>query len=352
MSDPFAEIQLKIRAFMRASLGGGVCEESFEELALELFHVQRENNLAYQKLCRMRGVGEVKDWREIPAVPTVAFKELEMSSLAESERQRVFYSSGTTQRDRSRHFHSTASLALYSESLWSWFEANFRQRFAEARSIFLTPVASQAPNSSLAYMFNTIGGARHVESEFYGTIDESGGWNVDLDQVIARLQEAAGSVAIFGTAFQFVFLVDELKSRGLRLRLPDDSWLMETGGYKGRSREVAKDELRDLLCERLGVSRDGIFGEYGMSELSSQAYDRADGVFRFPPWARVRIISPATGDDEPDGERGLIRVYDLANIWSVMSVQTEDFGMTMGQGFQLAGRAAQAEARGCSLMSA
>ena len=88
-----------------------------------------------------------------------------------------------------------------------------------------------------------------------------------------------------------------------------------------------------------------------MSELSSQAYAAEDGLFRFPPWARAQIISPATGREANAGERGLIRVYDLANVWSVMAVQTEDVGIKEGDAFRLLGRAAAAEARGCSLMS-
>jgi hypothetical protein len=356
MSDQFAEIQVKVRAFMCASLRGGTCEQSFEELALELFQAQRKNNLAYEKLCRLRGVGEVTDWRQIPAVPTVAFKELEMTSLAEGERERVFYSSGTTQRDRSRHFHSGVSLGIYEESLWLWFEANFQERMEGMKWLFLTPHGLRAPNSSLAHMFDVIASKQVEEdAEFFGDVDQDGSWILDLNRVVERLEEferAGQPVALLGTAFQFVHLMDELERRGRRLELPAKSWILETGGYKGRSREVPKDELRGLLGDWLGVVSERIFGEYGMSELSSQAYDRGDGEFVFPPWARARIISPATGLDSGEGERGLIRVYDLANIWSVMAVQTEDFGMRNGPGFQLAGRAAQAEARGCSLLSA
>jgi hypothetical protein len=115
---------------------------------------------------------------------------------------------------------------------------------------------------------------------------------------------------------------------------------------------MPKQELHRSITDRLGVAPNRIFGEYGMSELSSQAYAGADGLFRFPPWARAQIISPATGREARAGERGLIRVYDLANVWSVMAVQTEDIGISEGNGFRLVGRAAEAEARGCSLMTA
>src|ERR1019366_2183313 len=124
-----------------------------------------------------------------------------------------------------------------------------------------------------------------------------------------------------------------------------------------------KAELHALITERLDVPRENIICEYGMSELSSQAYDleiqnskfkiqNSDRPFRFPPWARVQIISPETGREVAEGETGLIRVFDLANIFSVAAIQTEDLGIRRGDGFELIGRAQLAEPRGCSLMTA
>ncbi len=144
---------------------------------------------------------------------------------------------------------------------------------------------------------------------------------------------------------------------------------METGGYKNRSRILPKVELHALITERLGIPRENIICEYGMSELSSQAYDctleagglkRAGTVpgapvarhFQFPPWARVQIISPETGREVAEGETGLIRIFDLANVYSVAAIQTEDLGIRRGEGFELLGRAQLAEPRGCSLMTA
>jgi hypothetical protein len=133
---------------------------------------------------------------------------------------------------------------------------------------------------------------------------------------------------------------------------------MENGGYKNRSRALPKAELHQFITERLGVPREQIICEYGMSELSSQAYDnatRGDGALRcfsFPAWARTQIISPETGREVADGETGLIRAFDLANVFSVAAIQTEDLGFRWGDWFDLIGRAQPAEPRGCSLMSA
>ena len=132
---------------------------------------------------------------------------------------------------------------------------------------------------------------------------------------------------------------------------------METGGYKGRSRELPKQELHELISSRLGIPASTIICEYGMSELSSQAYDQtADSAtrpreFQFPPWARVRIVSPETGTEVGVGETGLVQVFDLANAFSVMALQTEDLAISRQEGFELLGRASAAEPRGCSLTS-
>jgi hypothetical protein len=205
-------------------------------------------------------------------------------------------------------------------------------------------------------------------------------WELDLEQALARLQSAVTRdtpLLLLGTAFNFVHLLDELASRKLRFALPPGSRVMETGGYKGRSRSLPKSELHALITERLGVPPSHIVCEYGMSELSSQAYDCVAGAqrhvssvgrpvssagernpqpanrcFRFPPWARVQIVSPETGREVAAGQTGLIRVFDLANVWSAMAIQTEDLGVRRGDGFELLGRAVHAEPRGCSLMPA
>jgi len=124
---------------------------------------------------------------------------------------------------------------------------------------------------------------------------------------------------------------------------------------------MPKAELHALITDRLGVPRENILCEYGMSELSSQAYDseihppssiRHPRIFHFPPWVRVQIISPESGREVDEGETGLIRIFDLANVFSVAAIQTEDLGVRRGDGFELVGRAQLAEPRGCSLMNA
>jgi len=353
------------------------CYEDFDLLALELFALQFQNNVAYRKICEARGLtpAVVEHWSQIPAAPTSAFKELEFTCIRPEERTAVFHSSGTTEQKPSRHFHSAESLAVYEASLWTWFERNIlrsadgssassgeaRGRAARA-PIFLTPPPVQAPHSSLVHMFETVRRKLGApESVFVGQIDADGAWALDYDAALAALDSSRATrhpSLMLGTAFSFVHLLDYLVERDLRVELPAGSRVMETGGYKNRSRSMPKAELHALISERLGVLPENIICEYGMSELSSQAYDKEVRSqksevrrFQFPLWARAQIISPETGREVADGEIGLIRVFDLANVFSVAAIQTEDLGIRRGDGFELIGRAQLAEPRGCSLMS-
>jgi hypothetical protein len=353
-------------------------DNEFNELALELFALQFKHNVAYRKICEVRGLtpGVVGHWTQIPVVPAASFKELELTCLAPSERTAVFHSSGTTEQRPSRHFHNADSLAVYETSLWSWFEKNVfadsKFKIQNLKLVILTPLPEQAPHSSLVHMFKTVGRKLNgAESVFVGKLTADGAWTLDFEAALASLDGTP--TLLLGTAFSFVHLLDYLEENNLRFQMPAGSRVMETGGYKNRSRTMSKSELHALITERLGIPQSHIVCEYGMSELSSQAYDGAIGRvgcpqpagwrrgedtalylrrnFHFPPWARAQIISPETNREVADGETGLIRVFDLANVFSIMAIQMEDLGVRHGDGFELLGRAQFAEPRGCSLMS-
>ncbi len=355
--------------FIRTPL---LSEADFNRRARALFAFQHEFNAPYRRLCDSHGRGpaNVGHWSEIPAAPAAAFKALELTVLPPAERASVFHSSGTTGQAPSRHFHARESLTVYEASLRMWFEPHLRVADSPAlRLLFLTPPPAAAPHSSLVHMFETIRRAHPARhAEFFGEMDTAGTWTLRLDALAATLN-APEPVALLGTAFNFVHLLDHLVAAGRGLVLPPGSRILETGGYKGRSRTLPKEELHAALSSTLGVPRDHIITEYGMSELSSQAYDAAFPPalisnpesqisnpparrFHFPPWARVQIISPETGREVGEGEPGLVRIFDLANIASVLAVQTEDLALRRGDGFELLGRAPVAEPRGCSLMTA
>jgi hypothetical protein len=255
-------------------------------------------------------------------------------------------------------------LALYEASLWPWFKENVGPKMNNQRLLCLTPSAAQVRHSSLIHMFDVV--RQHSgadENVFVGRVGAASAWTLDFDSACVALRANDESpVLVLGTAFSFVQLLDKMRAHNFRVQLPEGSRVMETGGYKGRSRELPKAELHELIAAQLGVPLSQVICEYGMSELSSQAYDRVPSfkfqvpgsaqAFRFPPWARAKVISPETGREVAEGETGLLRVFDLANVFSVMAIQTEDLAVRRGAGFELIGRAPVAESRGCSLMSA
>ncbi|MDA7915631.1 hypothetical protein N9B94_00175 [Verrucomicrobia bacterium] len=324
-------------------------------MATNLFRLQVEHIPLLKRFTEIRKVDpkELITWREIPAIPISSFKDFELTSLPIEERRRFFISSGTTSSKRSKHFHNDASIAVYETSLKEGFATHFRtcNRTIPQQLLSLTPTEEQAPNSSLVHMFRTLS-IRFSETHFVGDKDASGNWIVNIDAAISTLEDGIRTkspVLITGTAFSYVHLLDQLAQRSLSFRLPEASMILETGGYKGQSREIPKNDLHKMIQSTFGVPTDAILCEYGMSELSSQAYCQGDQPFRFSPWSRAELISPETGKPVAEGETGLIRIVDLANIRSTLSIMTEDLGILCDNGFKLLGRLPQAEAKGCSL---
>lgn len=353
----------------------------FDALATALFAAQCRHNPAYQGWCRARGFSadDAPHWSAFPAVPTEAFKELAFTSIPASERTAEFRSSGTTAQRPSRHFHHPASLGLYTLAATTWFE---RHLLADLDDLIeagglgpldklpflsLTPAPSDAPHSSLVHMVGAVTGRFGArDSVFTGRAGADGAWELDLDRLLFALRKsmcANRPVLLLGTAFNFVHLLDAFEAGNIRYRLAAGSRIMETGGYKGRSRELPRTDLHAALSRRLGVPLHAIVTEYGMCELSSQAYDRVvltgndspistAPPLRFPPWTRASVVSPETGREVPDGARGLVRIVDLANVWSVATILTSDEAIRRGDRLELVGRAARSEPRGCSLMTA
>lgn len=320
-------------------------EARFEELALALFAFQYERCAPYRRLCERRGrqPASVRSWREIPAAPTGAWKELALRSFPMEREAHVFRTSGTSTAARGELHLDT--LALYEASLLPTFERHVLPDLAPGARmpiLALAPSRAEAPDSSLSHMFDVVLRARGAEGS---------GFELDPRRAAARLAGARAPLALVGTAFAFVHLLEALSGS---LGLPAGTRVMETGGFKGRAREISRDELHAAISERLGVPRERVVNQYGMTELASQFYDsvlRRPGEPRRklgPPWARARILD-ADGRDVGDGETGAIAIVDLANTGSVLAVQTADVGRRLGDGFEVLGREPGAEARGCSL---
>ena len=322
----------------------------FGALALELFAYQYDHDPPYRRLCDVFGrpPATVRSWREIPPTPTGAFKEARLASFPDSATVRVFRTSGSTSEARGELHLDT--LALYETSLLATFDA-FICAGDRPRFCVLAASAAEAPDSSLSYMFDcAVRELGAPSSHFFMTAD---GW--DPEAVVARLRAGGDPVAVVGTAFAFVHLCDYLDARGERLTLAPGSRVMETGGFKGRARALTREELHGTIERTLGLPRARIVNQYGMCELGSQFYEdslrtgQPSLTKRPPPWVRTRVVDPATLEDLPAGEPGVLVHYDLANTGSVLAVQTSDAGRLTDGGFVMLGRVEGAEARGCSI---
>ncbi len=324
-------------------------DEAFDRLARRIHRVQFRSNPVLRRFWGERA-RDVASWEDIPPVPTAAFKEV---PIVTGTSEAVFCTSGTSEGPRRRGEHHVGSLDLY----WAAAQQNYRRHLLKnsgsVRVVSLIPHPDSVPSSSLAAMAGFIS----REPEVLGTawiFSEARG----VDAAAFRKAATADRepILLLATAFALVQLLETLK--GEEIRLPEGSRLMETGGFKGRVAEVAREGLYRRIRNRLGVSESHVVNEYGMTELLSQAYDGEAGTapplsgrkHHFPPWVRTRALDPASLAPLPPGVPGLLAHYDLANAASVCHVLTEDLGETTEDGgFRLAGRAAGAELRGCSL---
>jgi hypothetical protein len=333
-------------------------EQAFNDLALRLFAYQFAHNAPYRKYCERKGrtPADVARWQDVPAVPIGAFKETVLACEPPEQAVACFQSSGTTGEKKSQHFHP--SLAVYDASAASNWQAHLLPEGQPMRLLVLSPPREEMPNSSLAHYLSLM--VERYGAPGSGFLLRDG--RLDVDAVVAALHasEASGEpVALLGTSFAFVHVYDDLTARGIHYALPPGSRIMDTGGFKGRSREVSRTELFGMLREAFAVPRDYCVNMYGLTEHSTQFLDAvlrnhlrgvvAPRYKTVPPWARTRVLDPDTLDDVPPGEMGLLCHYDLANRASVLAVLTEDIGYALGEGFELVGRARGAEARGCSI---
>ena len=304
----------------------------FGVMAGRLHAFQFRNNAPYRLFCGQGGVGEhVDSWRKIPGVPQEAFKHAELRAFPAEQTIKTFRTSGTTGEGFGRHHFR--SLELY--------EAAVREGWRRAGMppgpfLVIAPHPDEAPHSSLSHMLATLA-PRECFIAPGGVMDPG------------RLESARAPVCLLGTALGFLRLFERMDAENLRLVLPAGSTAMETGGYKGSGRDVSRAELYDMFAMRLGIGGDDIFNEYGMTELSSQFYARGPrGLHRGPFWARAVVADPVTLDEVAEGETGILLVYDLANMDSVVCIRTRDLAIRRGDAFELLGRDPAALPRGCS----
>lgn len=310
----------------------------FEQLALEVFHFQYNNNAIYQEYVNALSIvgSNVRSMEQIPFLPIRFFKTADIKTTV-FEPEAVFESSGTTQTVNSRHY--VKDLNIYRQSfLKAW--DKFYGPVQDWCVIGLLPAYLERQNSSLVVMVNDmIKLSNHTQSGFYLYEHEK------LAQVLQELEKQGQKTLLIGVTFG---LLDFAEKYPMPLK---HTIIMETGGMKGRRREMTREEVHLLLTTAFQTN--AIHSEYGMTELLSQAYSYGNGIFTCPPWMKILMRQ----DDDPLDVRvagsGIINVIDLANLYSCSFIATDDVGTVMPDGsFEVLGRVDTSDIRGCNLLIA
>lgn len=342
-----------------ASTAGQAEPETFEALALDIARFQARHGAASARLCRHHGAA-FESLASVPAVPADAFRLGRIAAHSEAEDVARFYTSGTT---GGAGCHPFRTLATYRELCVAWGRRALLGDRARCTVIALAPPFEPERRSSLGFMMHEF--MRELDGRGLDGADLDAGaperWllasgRVDVDGLRRGARTAAERgepLLLLATSFALVWLLDELA--GAPLILPAGSRVMLTGGFKGRARSVNERDLAAALCETFGFGPERLIGEYGMTELSSQLYDagrhgaHGPSVFAEPPWLRVTPVNPISLAPVADGEEGLARFTDLANVDSALNVLTLDRVRRVDGGIVLCGRQPGARLRGCSL---
>ena len=311
--------------------------QDFSEVALAVFKHQFQNNRVYRSFCDLINVhpSDVQKLTEIPFLPIQFFKSRKVVTSMD-EVQEVFTSSGTTGTLTSKHF--VTDINLYKESYRKGFH-HFYGNIEEYTVLALLPNYLERKGSSLVYMVDEfIKKSNNLESGFYlDNLEE-------LTQRLITLDKKSRKVLLIGVSFALLDLIEKQK---FNLK---NTTVMETGGMKGRRKELVREELHTILREGFGVA--DIHSEYGMTELLSQGYSKGKGIFKAPPW--MQVLTRDTEDAltiNSFGKNGGINVVDLANYNSCSFIATQDLGKVHKDGtFEIIGRFDNSDIRGCNLL--
>ncbi|WP_373057728.1 acyl transferase [Zunongwangia sp. H14] len=312
-------------------------EAEFQHIALEVFQFQYKHNKFYRRFCELleKNPAEIKNITQIPFLPIEFFKTKTLLSSKEKP-QITFTSSGTTGSSTSKHY--VTDFGLYETSFNKAFEY-FYGNPQDLVIFALLPSYLEREGSSLIYMADhLIKRSKNPESGFYLN---------DLKDLAVKLQEldeAGKKILLIGVSFALLDLVENYKFQ------LNNTVVMETGGMKGRRKEMIREELHKILSEGFGVEK--IHSEYGMTELLSQAYSKGAGIFECPPWMKILIRDPEDAVSLlPANKTGGINIIDLANLYSCSFIATQDLGKMLSEkSYEILGRFDNSDIRGCNLM--
>jgi len=328
---------LELSSSIKSKIFAIKTEQDFNEVAVNIFHYQAQYNKVYRRFLELINcnVPEIKSIIQIPFLPIQFFKSLDVV-VEHQEVKKVFKSSGTTATGRSRHL--VTDLELYETSFIKGFQF-FYGDIKEYIVLALLPSYLDQGESSLVYMVDKlITLSNQPESKYcLDNLDET-------RALLLQLKKQNKKVLLIGVSYALLDLIGEKE-----MCLNDNFLIMETGGMKGRRKELTKSELHRVLKKGFGVNK--IHSEYGMTELLSQAYSQDNGVFKTPPWMRVLIRDindPLSFQTK--NKSGGINIIDLANVNSCSFIATQDLGKLSANGFEILGRFDYSDTRGCNLL--
>ena len=309
----------------------------FNEKALEIFHWQAKNIPVYKEYISSLDLNpdNINKIEQIPFLPIQFFKSRKIIKRTLAP-ETIFKSSGTTKTGRSQHF--VADLNLYQQSFTRGFELTYG-KVSNTCIIALLPNYQEQGDSSLVFMIDSlVKQSNHSKSGFY--LNEK---NILLETLL-ELKNSKTKTLLIGVTYA---LLDFIEKQNIDF---DNLIVMETGGMKGRRKEIVRKELHDILCLGFGVSQ--IHSEYGMTELLSQAYSSGKGLFKTPPWMKIFIRQISDPLSLCEGNKtGGVNVIDLANINSCCFISTQDLGRAKSNNqFEIIGRFDNSDTRGCNLM--
>ena len=359
------QLMVDIRELINNGYENGVGDNQFNNLALRLFNYQFQSNGPYQRYVIRKGVNpdKVESWEEIPAVVSDVFKMTESPLVSYPVQQAVkrFITSGTKDpKRRGIHYLDKEGMDMWYTSVRSTAKRYLFPDVERIRILALSPDPSNMPYdmsmaTGIGFWTKEFG---KENSDYLAKISEKG---IDVNPqrfvgILKEVEKTSEPVALIDATFVRVSFLDQCKKLGLKFKLPEGSRALDGGGIKNRSREVTKQEIYSDSQDVLGIPRFNCVNLYGLTEDSTQYIDAAlrnkSDEPRYKqklPWSRVIAVHPENFERMPKGEKGILRIFDLANVSSVMSLQTDDLGYEIKDGFEIVGRADSAQARGCSL---
>lgn len=337
------QITARVKCFIEDESKG-----SFTELAKALFEFQYTHLAPAKAYYQSLHIDpeNLPSFEDIPPIGLNVFKEI--TFFAGEQQIRTFQTSGTSGKGRGSSCFDQSDLDLMETSILVNCKKHLFADKTKTRFLMLIPSPEEAQDIIMTYGMSRIAGKWGLDTPFYA-VSKGNFLSSQAIDFINKAMDDKVPLTVIGGSFGFVNFIDSIKNKIPALPLPKGSKLLDAGGFKGRSRELDRDDFLALTSSFFDIPKQYCFNLYGLTELSSQFYSKGDGPKQPPHWTRVRVCHPLTLQKVADNEKGIAILYDLANISKPFVILTDDLALSHSHGFELLGRASGSAPRGCSL---